>query len=245
MDLVVEGSSAGGYTDEEAQDAIGSILVDSASVDLTYNDVVPFITAAVLPAGVDHNSLANTHNLTTDIDHDGLTNTHNLTTDIDHDSLTNTHNITTDIDHDSLTNTHNLTTDIDHDNLTNTHQGVDTGDSPTFNGIEITTEAHFNSEIDNGNSGAADTIVWTAGNKQKSTLTGDCTFSFTAPSGPTNLILKLVQGGVGSFDPVWPAAVKWAGGLEPKWSTGVGDIDIATFYYDGTSYFGMAALAFA
>lgn len=34
--------------------------------------------------------------------------------DFDHDSLTNTHNLTTDIDHDSITNTHNLTDDIDH-----------------------------------------------------------------------------------------------------------------------------------
>lgn len=37
----------------------------------------------------DHNTLTNTHNLTTDIDHDSLTNTHNLTTDIDHNALTN------------------------------------------------------------------------------------------------------------------------------------------------------------
>lgn len=39
--------------------------------------------------------------------------------DIDHNSITNTHNLTTDIDHDSITNTHNLTTDIDHNALTN------------------------------------------------------------------------------------------------------------------------------
>lgn len=47
------------YTDESAQDAIGGILVDSDSIDLTYNDSTPSITAVVLPAGVDHNSLAN------------------------------------------------------------------------------------------------------------------------------------------------------------------------------------------
>lgn len=48
-----------GYTDEQAQDAVGTILTDSASVDFTYNDATPSVTAAVLPAGVDHNSLAN------------------------------------------------------------------------------------------------------------------------------------------------------------------------------------------
>lgn len=38
---------------------------------------------------------------------------------IDHDQLANTHNLTTDIDHDTITNTHNLTTDIDHAQITN------------------------------------------------------------------------------------------------------------------------------
>jgi hypothetical protein len=47
------------YTDENAQDAIGNILTDTASIDFTYNDAGNNITAAVLPAGVDHNSLAN------------------------------------------------------------------------------------------------------------------------------------------------------------------------------------------
>ena len=47
------------YTDELAQDAVGGILTDTASIDFTYNDAGNQITAAVLPAGVDHNSLNN------------------------------------------------------------------------------------------------------------------------------------------------------------------------------------------
>lgn len=47
------------FTDERAQDAVGTILVDSASIDFTYSDGTPSITAAVLPAGVDHDSLNN------------------------------------------------------------------------------------------------------------------------------------------------------------------------------------------
>lgn len=42
----------GSYTDEQAQDAVGTILTDSASVDFTYNDAGNTITAAVLPGGV-------------------------------------------------------------------------------------------------------------------------------------------------------------------------------------------------
>jgi len=44
---------------EAAQDAVGAILTDTSSVDLTYNDGSNQITATVLPAGVDHNSLQN------------------------------------------------------------------------------------------------------------------------------------------------------------------------------------------
>lgn len=49
----------GGYTNEQAQDAVGSILTDTASIDFTYSDAGNQITADVLPAGVDHDSLAN------------------------------------------------------------------------------------------------------------------------------------------------------------------------------------------
>lgn len=47
------------FTDERAQDAVAGALVDTASIDFTYNDGASQISAAVLPAGVDHNSLAN------------------------------------------------------------------------------------------------------------------------------------------------------------------------------------------
>ena len=117
-DAVVAGGS---YNDEQAQDAIGTILTDSATIDFTYNDGTPSITAVTIDSGIDHDSLANTHNLTTDVDHATITNGHNLTTDIDHASITNGHNLTTDIDHNSITNNHNLTSDIDHNTITNNH----------------------------------------------------------------------------------------------------------------------------
>jgi len=50
--------------DEEVQDVIGGALTDSSSVDLTYNDASNQITAAVLPAGVNH-ALLNNLNSTT------------------------------------------------------------------------------------------------------------------------------------------------------------------------------------
>lgn len=48
------------FTDERAQDAVGSILTDSSSVDFTYNDATNTITAAVIPAGVSITGFAGT-----------------------------------------------------------------------------------------------------------------------------------------------------------------------------------------
>jgi hypothetical protein len=47
------------YTDEDAQDAVGGILTDTSTIDFTYDDDTPEITADVIPGGVDHNSLDN------------------------------------------------------------------------------------------------------------------------------------------------------------------------------------------
>lgn len=52
-------SSVTQYTDEMAQDAVGSILTDTSSVDFTYDDAGNAISAVVLPAGVNHNLLLN------------------------------------------------------------------------------------------------------------------------------------------------------------------------------------------
>ncbi len=49
------GASTGTYTDEQAQDAVGTILGDTATIDFTYTDATPEIKAdlklALLPAG--------------------------------------------------------------------------------------------------------------------------------------------------------------------------------------------------
>lgn len=103
--------------------------------------------------------------------------------------------------------------------------------------------AYF-TETDNGNSSTADTIDWALSNKQKSTLTGNCTFTFGAPAGPCSLILKLVQDATGSRTVTWPAAVHWSGGTAPTLTTTANKVDIISFYYDGTTYFGNSTLNF-
>jgi hypothetical protein len=110
--------------------------------------------------------------------------------------------------------------------------------------LEINNAAVFSSETDNGNSGAAKTIDWNAGNKQKLTLTGACTLTFTAPGSVGNFQLRLIQDGTGGRTVVWPAAVKWPGAAAPTLTASAGAVDIVTFYYDGTNYYGMTAFDF-
>lgn len=51
------------FTDERAQDAVGNALVDSASVDFTYNDAANTITAALTSTGVTANTYGSSTNV--------------------------------------------------------------------------------------------------------------------------------------------------------------------------------------
>lgn len=47
------------YTDEQAQDTIGAILLDSATIDFTYNDATPSITASIIAGSISATELTN------------------------------------------------------------------------------------------------------------------------------------------------------------------------------------------
>jgi hypothetical protein len=119
-----------------------------------------------------------------------------------------------------------------------------TADSSIAGKLSLTKTASFNSEVDNGNSSTAITINWTNGNKQKVTLTGNCTFTFTNPAGPATLTFKLIQDGTGSRTVSWPS-VKWAGGTPITLTTTASATDLVSLYFDGTSYYAMGALNFS
>lgn len=57
----IEAIVAGGsYTDEQAQDAVGTILADSSTIDFTYTDATPEITASVKSGSIGATELAST-----------------------------------------------------------------------------------------------------------------------------------------------------------------------------------------
>jgi hypothetical protein len=52
-------AGGGSYTDEEAQDAVGTILTDTATVNFTYTDATPAITADVNDDSITYDKLQN------------------------------------------------------------------------------------------------------------------------------------------------------------------------------------------
>lgn len=55
----VVASISAAYTDEQAQDAVGTILVDSSRIDFTYSDGTPSITADIVAGSIGTTQLAN------------------------------------------------------------------------------------------------------------------------------------------------------------------------------------------
>jgi len=57
--------------------------------------------------------------------------------------------------------------------------------------------------------------------------------------------LKFIHSGGGRTVTTWDTDIKWSGGTSPTLSDSSGNIDILSFYFDGTNYYGMASLNFA
>ncbi len=55
--VIASTGGGGGYTDEQAQDAVGTILVDSSEIDFTYSDATPSITASLIAGSIDETKL--------------------------------------------------------------------------------------------------------------------------------------------------------------------------------------------
>lgn len=111
--------------------------------------------------------------------------------------------------------------------------------------------AYGSALIDNGSThaptyGSADapTINWTLGNNQKITHDSTATWSFTAPTGPCHLTIKITHAANSTtYTPTWPGTVVWMnGGTAPSLTQTSGAVDIVSFFYDGTNYYGVASL---
>jgi hypothetical protein len=90
-------------------------------------------------------------------------------------------------------------------------------------------------------SGGTVNIAFAAGNIVNMTLTASTTLTFSTHVVGT-YIIKLIQGGSGSYTITWPGTVVWSGGTAPTLTTTVGKTDIITLFHDGTSFYGTYSL---
>ncbi len=71
---LVNGSPVSGYSDEQAQDAVGGILTDSSEIDFTYTDATPSITASLKAGSIDETKLDTSVNASLDLADSALQN---------------------------------------------------------------------------------------------------------------------------------------------------------------------------
>lgn len=102
-------------------------------------------------------------------------------------------------------------------------------------------------EFNAGNSGTAKAINFASnGPLQKVTRTGNCTFTLTAPSTPGTVILRMVhEASATAYTVTFSPTVKFPDGTAPTWTNTSGAVDILTLYWDGTTWWGVQAPAFA
>ena len=127
--------------------------------------------------------------------------------------------------------------------------GKGTGKIAPQSHINMSSKDVYFTEYSIGNSGTAPTINWGNGQKQSMTLDNtsvNLNTNWSAPPGPGNYLLRLIQGSGGSKTiGTWPTNFKWPGGTAPTLSTAASAIDIVSFYYDGTNYYAAANLNFS
>jgi hypothetical protein len=92
-------------------------------------------------------------------------------------------------------------------------------------------------EYNAGNTGTAQTIDWANAPAQKSTATGNCTYTFSNPIAGQAYILKVVNDGTVRTI-TWPASVRWGTIGAPTLTGTLNKYDMIYLYYDGTDFIG-------
>ena len=86
--------------------------------------------------------------------------------------------------------------------------------------------------------GTTQTVNWNNGNRQVidlATATGPVTLTFDNPLPGAVYILKGIQGPI-ARDFLYPAAVRWAGGVPPVVSVANDAVDLFAWLFDGTLF---------
>jgi hypothetical protein len=191
---------------------------------------------------INHNSLSNTHNLTTDIDHDALTNfvanehidwTGASAGTIHATNYTNTtYSAGTGI---TLTGTTFSTNDgaIVHDSLSGVHQAVGTSSSPSFVSVLLPF-------TNLGNLGATETVNFNTYTNARGTLDSAVTITISNVTDGQRCGLTLYYSGAQRAI-TWAGVDYWVGGVPTAPSSG--EVLVVTFINDGSKVIGSGELA--
>jgi hypothetical protein len=84
------------------------------------------------------------------------------------------------------------------------------------------------------------TITWDVASGRVATVTLGASRTIAAPTNQKvgTYILRVIQGGSGSYTLTWNGNFKWTAQTAPVLSTAVGAVDIITFFSDGTKMYG-------
>jgi hypothetical protein len=100
----------------------------------------------------------------------------------------------------------------------------------------------FDALYDAGTSGATKTITWSNGHIQKLELDQSTTLTFASPVVGAVYSLLIKQGTGGSKLVTWPT-VTWNKGAAPTLQTAAGSVDVISFIWDGSVYYGSYEIA--
>lgn len=120
-----------------------------------------------------------------------------------------------------------------------THTGAFAITGPTGS-LSITGEVKVTLPATVTTAGTTATINWVNGPAQifdAQGSSGNVTFTFSNPTAGMSYVLQLVQGSTARTY-TWPSTVRWPGGTAITVSATNNNVDLVTFFYDGTNYFG-------
>jgi hypothetical protein len=113
-------------------------------------------------------------------------------------------------------------------------------DSTSTGSIRATTQVYSLLPSASVPTGTAQAIDWNNANGQTLSLasaTGNVTVTFSNPRSGAVYLLKVIQHATSFKNIIWPATVKWSGGVLPTISAVANAVDTVVLFYDGANYY--------
>jgi hypothetical protein len=88
------------------------------------------------------------------------------------------------------------------------------------------------------------TVNFATGKMQSVTLAGNAAITLSGGAAGQRYVLSVSQDATGTRVPTWGTTIRWQGGTAPTLTATASKTDLIALIYDGTNWFGQAALNF-